>query len=76
MDHELLKKVIYDQHEVIARAEIVPRSYSLEESANYILTGLRRAGKSTMLYQVVQGLVDSGVSWDEITYVNFEDERL
>ena len=76
MNHELLKRVIYDQHEVIARTRIVPRDYHLEAGANYVLTGLRRCGKSTMLYSVVKSLVESGVSWDEITYVNFEDERL
>lgn len=76
MDHELIKRVIYDQHETIARANIVPRDYRLESNVNYVLTGLRRAGKSTMLYALVQDLIASGVSWDEITYVNFEDERL
>lgn len=76
MNHELLKRVIYDQHEVIARARIVPRAYRLEEKANYVLTGLRRSGKSTMLYSMVQNLVENGVGWDAITYVNFEDERL
>ena len=76
MNHSLLKRVIYDQHEVIARAQVVPRHYQFEKSANYVLTGLRRAGKSTMLYAMVHDLIASGASWDEITYVNFEDERL
>lgn len=76
MNHELLKRVIYDQHEVIARAQIVPRKYHMERNANYVLTGLRRAGKSTMLYSTAQQLVAEGASWDEITFVNFEDERL
>ena len=76
MNHELLKRVIYDHHEIIARASIVPREYHLEANVNYVLTGLRRAGKSTMLYAIVQELIASGISWDEITYVNFEDERL
>ena len=76
MNHDLLKRVILDQQEVIARARIVPRPYHLEENANYVLTGLRRAGKSTMLHYAVQQLVANGASWDEITYVNFEDERL
>lgn len=76
MNHDLLKRVIYDQHEVIERTEVVPRGYQFEAAANYVLTGLRRAGKSTMLYAIVRDLVTKGVSWDEITYVNFEDERL
>ena len=76
MNHELLKRVVYDQHEVIARSQIVPRDYSLEEQANYVLTGLRRAGKSTVLHGIAQDLVEKGARWEEITYINFEDERL
>lgn len=76
MNHDLLKRVIYDQHEVIARTRVVPRNYQFEKAANHVLTGLRRAGKSTMLHAMVQDLIASGTSWDEITYVNFEDERL
>ena len=49
---------------------------SLFDGVNYIITGLRRAGKSTLLYQKVQDLVANGVSWNQIIYINFEDERL
>ncbi|MBM6868360.1 AAA family ATPase [Collinsella tanakaei] len=37
---------------------------------------MRRAGKSTLLYGVVRGLVKSGVAWERIIYINFEDKRL
>ena len=76
MNHDLLKRVIYDQHETIARAQVIPRGYRFEKAANYVLTGLRRSGKSTMLYAMVHDLVAGGADWNEITYVNFEDERL
>lgn len=76
MNHELLKTVIQDQHGVIERSEIVPREYKFEKNANYILVGLRRAGKSTMLYKLVKDLLADGVTWNQIIYINFEDERL
>lgn len=77
MNHELLKSIIYDQHEVIRNADIVSRpSYTFEADANYVLVGLRRAGKSTLLYKIVRNLIAGGVSWDQIIYINFEDERL
>lgn len=76
MNREALKRIIFDQHEVIRNAQVVPRRYSLDPQANYVITGLRRAGKSTLLYGVAQGLVESGVAWERIIYVNFEDERL
>ena len=48
MNHDLLKNIIYDQHELIQNADIVARqSYSFEPNANYVLVGLRRAGKCT-----------------------------
>ena len=76
MNHDILKTVIYDQHELIRNFEINERFYSLEKSANYILIGLRRSGKSLMLYKLAQQLINEGVDWEQIIYVNFEDDRL
>ena len=76
MNHDVLKRVIFDQHQVIRNARIVPRRYHLDPQANYVITGLRRAGKSTLLYDVARQLVESGVAWEQIIYINFEDERL
>lgn len=76
MNREIIKSVINDQHEIIRNAEIVEREYSFEPNANYVLTGLRRAGKSTLLYKIARDLVASGIGWNRIIYINFEDERL
>ena len=54
MNHALLKSVIYDQHEWIRNFQIVPRDYEFEENGNYVLVGLRRAGKSTLL-RIISG---------------------
>ena len=76
MNRELLKRIIFDQHEVIRNADIIPRRYTFDPHANYVVTGVRRAGKSTLLYGKVRELVRSGVAWERIIYINFEDERL
>lgn len=76
MNHNILKNVIYDQHEIIKNFQIVEREYEFDINANYVVIGLRRAGKSTMLYKIVQNLVASGTDWNQIIYINFEDERL
>lgn len=76
MNHELLKSVVFDQHETIRNAAIVPRRYDFDPQANYVLTGLRRAGKSTILRATARSLVESGVDWSRIVYIDFEDERL
>ena len=76
MNHELLKKIIYDQHQVIKDAIIVDRNIELEKDVNYVLVGLRRSGKTTLLYKRVQDLINEGVEWNQIIYINFDDERL
>lgn len=47
MNHNILKQVIFEQIEIIKNAEIIERDYVFEKNVNYILVGLRRAGKST-----------------------------
>ena len=76
MNHNILKRVILDQIEIIKNAEIIERNYKFEKNINYILVGLRRAGKSTLLYKIARELVESGCDWSQIIYVNFEDDRL
>lgn len=76
MNHDLLKRIIFDQHQVIKDTVIVERDVSLEKDANYVLVGLRRVGKTTLLYKRVQDLIKDGVDWNQIIYINFEDERL
>ncbi len=76
MNHEVIKQVIFDQRRVIQRMHITPRQYRLEVQANYIIVGMRRAGKSTLLYERARELVAQGADWSQIIYINFEDERL
>lgn len=41
-----------------------------------VISGVRRSGKSTLLIQILKGLMNTGVRQENILYVNFEDERL
>ena len=77
MNHSILKTVIFDQHRIIKEFEIVKRTgYDFDVNANYIVVGVRRAGKSTLLYSLVQDLIREGKDWNQIIYINFEDDRL
>lgn len=76
MNHRILKQVIFEQIEVIREAEITDRNYEFEKDVNYILTGLRRSGKSTLLYKIAKDLIEAGCDWSQIIYINFEDDRL
>ncbi len=41
-----------------------------------VCIGVRRSGKSTFLFQIIQGLLDRGVTRQNILYLNFFDDRL
>jgi predicted AAA+ superfamily ATPase len=76
MNKEVLKQVIGDNQIEVPNYKIVKRNFIYEEFGNYVFVGIRRAGKSFLLYQRIQQLLAQGVKWDELLYINFEDERL
>lgn len=76
MNRDILRQVIMDQREMYMDVRIVHRAYEIEEGANCCFVGIRRAGKSTLMYQRIHELMDRGVPKEKILYVNFEDERL
>jgi len=76
MNKELIKQLIKKQQQFIKQVELLPRKLNLEEAGNYVFVGIRRAGKSYMLYQHIQSLLKKGHSINEILYINFEDERI
>jgi len=76
MDKNTLKTVIADNKIEVPKYKVIPRDFIFEEFGNYVFVGIRRAGKSFLLYQRMQQLLAQGIQWDEMLYVNFEDERL
>ena len=65
-----------DQKETYLNNPFIPRHYPLEDNVNYCFVGIRRTGKSYMMYQQIRQLESKGVSLSQMVYVNFEDERL
>lgn len=76
MNKNLLKNIITEYQSITENIEIHPRDLELEANLNYVLVGLRRAGKSFILYQHIRKLISLGHSKEEILYINFEDDRL
>lgn len=76
MDRSILKSVIADNQIEVPKYEVIPRDFTFEEFNNYVFVGIRRAGKSFLLYQRMQQLLAQGITWEEMLYINFEDERL
>lgn len=76
MDKNVIKQIILNLQDFIGRIKLQSRNVCFEENANYVLVGIRRAGKSYMLYQHIQHLVANGHSIEEMLFINFEDERI
>jgi uncharacterized protein len=76
MNKDILKAVIADNQTEVPKYKVIPRDFTFEEFGNYVFSGIRRAGKSYLLYQRMQQLITRGTKWDEMLYINFEDERL
>ena len=73
---DVIKQCLISKQREVDEAVIVNRSVNFEENGNYVIVGVRHAGKSYLLYQRVRQLQAAGMGWDEILFVDFEDERL
>ena len=73
---DIIKQCLISKQREIDEAEIVNRPIDFEPNGNYVIVGVRHVGKSYMLYQRVRQLQAEGKGWDEILFVDFEDERL
>ena len=76
MDKQILKQILRDNQQEVERYVVEPRELNLDDFPCHVLVGVRRSGKSYMLYHHIQQLLASGRKWDEMLYLNFEDERL
>lgn len=77
MEKRIIKTIIHEKQQEIASTELIERPIFLEESCNYLFVGLRRAGKSYLMFQHIQSLIKSGkAAIEDILYINFEDERI
>ncbi len=76
MEKDLIKILIAEYQQKVVEITLQVRNYVIEERLNYVFTGLRRAGKSYMMYQQIHHLLQAGHTKDEILYFNFEDDRI
>lgn len=76
MDKQVLKQILRENQQEVERYKVEPRNYKLDGFPCRVLVGVRRAGKSYMLYHHIQQLLAEGRKWNEMLYLNFEDERL
>ena len=74
---DILKEIILDLQEV-SLATGIPRRIGLATVTGKatVCIGVRRSGKSTFMFQLMQRLLDAGVPRQNILYLNFFDDRL
>jgi len=72
-----VKEIIVDSQEM-EFATGTPRRLTIEAVSGKatICIGVRRSGKSTLMFQLIQQLLDGGVPRQNILYLNFFDDRL
>ena len=73
---ETLKEVMLENRNEVELHHVVPRNINITDFSDYVLVGVRRSGKSYILYGRIQQLLREGYTWDDMLYLNFEDERL
>ena len=76
MDTEVLKRIIKENQNFAKNVKLMYREFHFETYGNYVFIGIRRAGKSYLMFQRIQELIKSGTRKEEILYINFEDDRL
>ena len=72
----VLKQILASNQKDIEQYQIVPRELPSDEFERRVFIGVRRAGKSFMLYQKMQQMLAEGHNWEDMLYLNFEDDRL
>lgn len=76
IEKNILKKVLLDNRSDIEAHQIIHREIPVGGFDCYVFVGARRSGKSFLLYERMQQLLREGHSWNEMLYINFEDDRL
>ena len=71
-----LGQILVSNQKDIENYKVIPRTLPSDDFPCRVFVGVRRAGKSFMLYQKMQQLLAAGHGWDGMLYLNFEDDRL
>jgi len=64
-----LKQVMLDNQKDVEQYDIFPRHYDLDSFPLMIFVGVRRSGKSFLLFQKMRQLLADGKGWDEMLYL-------
>ena len=60
MEKRIIKAIIAERQKEIREIQLIERPIQFEENMNYVLVGIRRAGKSYQMYQDIQNRIKMG----------------
>lgn len=77
IEKQIIKQIIIEFQENIPQLSYVHRNTVFDETSNYVLVGLRRAGKSYTIFQhIAERVKNKDCEIADVLYINFEDDRL
>lgn len=76
INKDTLKQVLSSNHTDVENYKVLQRTLPDDSFPCRVFVGVRRAGKSFMLYQKIQQMLSDGHGWEDMLYLNFEDDRL
>ena len=71
VNKETLKNVLLENRSIVQNIKLTKRNFLFISDFRYVLVGVRRSGKSFLLFQRMQEMLANGHSWDEMLYLNF-----
>ena len=76
MEKSLAKRLIVEYQEYVNNIKYIDRDIKVDYKGNNVFVGLRRAGKSFLLFQSIHKILSLGHNLNEILFFNFEDDRV
>lgn len=61
MTKDLIKTLIAEYQQYVTRVKLIPRQVKFIDGQNYVLVGLRHAGKSYLMYQRIANCNQSAI---------------
>ena len=72
----ILRQVMLDNQKDIEQYKVFHRGYDLDSFPLQVFVGVRRSGKSFLLFQKMHQMLADGHGWEDMLYIDFEDRRL
>lgn len=76
VDENTIKTLIAEYQKFATQVRFMPRDINVDMTKCNVFVGVRRCGKSYLMYQCINNLLKNGTPPESILFMNFEDDRL